>query len=562
MIKRLLILLTASLFLYSCSTTKQASQDSNQQETAEQQTQVPDSVDFATMLEPPQGWHQLDEERTRFRGISSDWAYQNLLNKKSPKKEVVVAVIDGGVDIQHEDLKNVIWVNKDEIPNNQKDDDQNGYVDDVHGWNFIGGPDGQNVNHDTFELTRIYRDLHQKFADTDTSSLSQKEQQKYAYYQQIKSDYGKEIRELQQQYNNIESLENSMKEANQILMEHFGTSSYSYEDVKNLQPDNQELMFAQNVMGYVMENDIDSTLIADQKKQIYEFAKYGYNPDFNPRTIVGDNYEDKTERHYGNNDVEGPDPSHGTHVAGIIAAQRNNGIGMNGIATNTKIMVVRTVPNGDERDKDVANAIRYAVDNGADVINMSFGKGYSPYKEEVDRAVQYADEHGVLMIHAAGNEAQNTDQKPSYPTDTYGSVLSDSSATLWLSVGASNWKPNEQFIANFSNYGDQTVDLFAPGVDIYSTMPDNQYKFQEGTSMAAPVVSGSAALIMAYYPQFTAQQIRELLINNVIRYPNQEVIVPNEGNPTESERKLFPQLSVSDGEINVYKALQAAEKMQ
>ena len=557
--KYLLIICSAAVIFYGCSTTKTAT--SPDTESSTQQEQAPEPVDFETMLEPPKGWHHYDEQQTQFRGISSQQAYETILKNKSPQKEVVVAVLDGGVDTDHEDLKEVIWVNQDEVPGNNKDDDQNGYVDDVHGWNFIGGADGENVNHDTFELTRIYRRLNQQFGDVDTSSLNKEEQEQYAYYQDIQSDYENEVKQLEQQYNNIQSLEQSMQNADEILIEHFGSASYSYDQLQELQPSSQELSFAKNVMSYVMENDIDSTLIADQKKQIYEFAKYGYNPDFNPRDIVGDNYEDKTERYYGNNDVAGPDPSHGTHVAGIIAAVRDNGVGMNGVATNTRIMAVRTVPNGDERDKDVANAIRYAVDNGADIINMSFGKGYSPYKEVVDKAIRYADERGVLMVHGAGNEAQNNDQKANYPTDTYGSMLSDSSATLWLEVGATSWEPNENFIANFSNYGNQTVDIFAPGVDIYSTMPDNKYKFQEGTSMASPVVAGTAALIMAYYPQLSASQIRRLLLDHSAKYPNQKVIVPHEGNPNESETVLFPELSVSDGVVNVQKALQAAEQI-
>lgn len=557
--KYLLIICSAAVLFYGCSTTETATSPDTESPT--EQEQAPEPVDFETMLEPPKGWHHYDEQQTQFRGISSELAYKTLLKNKSPQKEVVVAVLDGGVDIDHEDLKEVIWVNQDEIPGNNKDDDQNGYVDDVHGWNFIGGADGKNVNHDTFELTRIYRRLNQQFGDVDTTSLNKQEQEQYAYYQEIQSDYEKEVKQLEQQYNNIQSLEQSMQNADEILIEHFGSASYSYDQLQELQPSSQELNFAKNVMSYVMENDIDSTLIADQKKQIYEFAKYGYNPDFNPRNIVGDDYEDKTERYYGNNDVAGPDPSHGTHVAGIIAAVRDNGVGMNGVATNTRIMAVRTVPNGDERDKDVANAIRYAVDNGADIINMSFGKGYSPYKKVVDKAIRYADERGVLMVHGAGNEAQNNDQKANYPTDIYGSMLSDSSATLWLEVGATGWKPNENFVANFSNYGNQNVDIFAPGVDIYSTMPDNKYKFQEGTSMASPVVAGTAALIMAYYPQLSASQIRQLLLEHSAKYPNQKVIVPHEGSPNETETVLFPELSVSDGVVNARKALQAAEQM-
>jgi subtilisin family serine protease len=563
MTTRILLIVTIIATLFGCSTTEPTTTQPEPAAPSEDQTEITKKpIDFSTMLEPPKGWHHWDEQTTQFRGISSKKAYETLLKGKSPQEEVVVAVIDGGVDAEHEDLADVMWVNEDEIPGNGKDDDGNGYVDDVHGWNFIGGTDGKNVNHDTFELTRIYRPLHQRFANADTTTLNKQALKKYNYYQEIRADYEKEVNQLNQQYNNIASLNQSMQEARSILDTHFADSSYSYEDIQKLQPTSQELNFAKNVMSYVIENDIDSTLIADQKKQIYEFAKYGYNPDFNPRDIVGDNYEDKSERHYGNNDVAGPDPSHGTHVAGIIAAERNNGMGINGVATNTRIMAIRAVPNGDERDKDVANAIRYAVDNGADVINMSFGKGYSPCKEVVDQAVAYADSHGVLMVHGAGNGAQNNDQQKNYPMDTYASAINnDSAATHWLSVGATSWKPNQEFVANFSNYGDNTVDIFAPGVDIYSTMPDNKYKFQEGTSMASPVVAGTAALIMVYYPELTPQQIRQIILKSSVKYPDQEVIIPHEGNPEEAEQTTFSKLSVSDGVVNVYEALQAAKKL-
>lgn len=550
---RVLCFCLSVLLVYGCSTSQQV---------AQQPSPVPkqpvDSVDFDSLQTPPQDWHHLDEQRTQFRGISSQWAYETILDDKSPQKQVVVAVIDGGVDADHEDLAEVMWINEDETPGNNTDDDGNGYVDDRHGWNFIGGPNGKSVDEDTFELTRIYRRLNEKFGSVDTTQLSEEEEKEYAYYQKIKSDYKQEIDQLVSQYSNIQSLEQSMKQAQQILKQHFGDTTYTYEQVQNLQPTDRQMAFAQNVMSYVMENNIDSTLIAEQKKQIYEFAKYGYNPDFNPRSIVGDNYEDKTERYYGNNDVAGPDPTHGTHVAGIIAAARNNGIGINGVSTNTRIMAIRAVPNGDERDKDVANAIRYAVDNGAHIINMSFGKGYSPHQDIVNEAIRYADENEVLMVHGAGNESSNTDSTASYPTDKFSAT---SSALLWLSVGATSWKPNEDFIANFSNYGDQTVDLFAPGVDIYSTMPDNSYERQDGTSMASPVVAGVAALIMTYYPDLPPQQVRQIILDSTVKYPNQKVNVPTEGNPAQAKQMLFSELSASDGLINVYRALQAAEKI-
>ncbi len=560
--KQFLLLLSLLITFYGCSTTQPAVEDeetsSTQQSQEAEERKAP--VDFSTLLEPPKDWYHLDEQQSQFRGVSSQRAYETILKDKSPKREIVVAVIDGGVDAEHEDLRNVMWVNEDEIPNNQKDDDENGYIDDIHGWNFIGGSDGQNVDHDTFELTRLYRQLHPQFKDVDPTILSADKKEEYDYYKEIDSAYASEVKKLDQQYSNIQSLEQNMKEADKILMDHF-EGDYNYQDLSELSPTNQQLASAKNVMSYIMENDIDSTLIADQKKQIYEFAKYGYNPNFNPRDMVGDDYEDKSERYYGNNDVAGPDPSHGTHVAGIIAAERDNEIGINGIAPNTRIMAIRAVPNGDERDKDVANAIRYAVDNGADIINMSFGKSYSPHKEVVNEAIEYADENNVLMVHGAGNSAKNSDNNPSYPTDEFDSTLSDSSATLWITVGATSWKPNEEFVANFSNYGDQTVDVFAPGVDIYSTMPENEYKFQDGTSMASPVVAGIAALIMVYYPDLTPAQVRQLILENTVQYSTQKVILPTEGNPQESKKVTFSDLSVSDGVVNVYQALQQAEKM-
>lgn len=548
---RILFFLSVVLFSYGCSTSQKIVKPTP--------PQPADSVDFATMLEPPEDWHLLDEEFTQFRGISSELAYKSVLNDRSPEQEVVVAVIDGGVDIDHEDLKENIWVNEDEIPGNGKDDDENGYVDDVNGWNFIGGPDGENVDHDTFELTRIYARLHPEYSDIDTTVLSSQKRKEYRYYREISGAYRYEIEKLLSQYDNIQSLEQNMSRADNILTQHFG-GTYSYEDVQNMQPQDQQTYFAKNVMNYVMENDIDSTLIADQKEQIYNFAKYGYNPDFSPRHIVGDNYEDKSERYYGNNDVGGPDPTHGTHVAGIIGAVRGNSIGINGIANSVRIMAVRAVPDGDERDKDVANAIRYTVDNGADIINMSFGKSYSPHKEVVDEAVRYADENGVLMIHAAGNSSENSDQDVSYPTDALGAEGNEGTASLWLTIGATSWKPGEEFVGKFSNYGNQTVDLFAPGVDIYSTMPDNKYERQQGTSMAAPVVSGAAALLMNYYPDLSAAQIQEVILQSVTTYPNQMVNVPYKAD-SKPQTVSFSELSASDGVLNVFRALQAAQEM-
>ncbi|HYW36489.1 MAG TPA: S8 family peptidase [Balneolaceae bacterium] len=548
---RILLASLLIIFFTSCSTSHEIVKP--------QPKQAPDSVNFSALKNPPKDWDQLDQSFTRFPGISSKLAYKYILNKRKPKKKVVVAVVDGGVDIHQKDLKGHIWTNKDEIPGNGKDDDHNGYVDDVHGWNFIGGPNG-NVNNDTYEVTRIYARLYPKFHNADTTKFTPQQEKQYKRYKKVRKDYKYQINKTLQRFKNIQSLQESMHQADSILTRHFN-GSFTYKQVRQIKPQNQQIAFAKNVMSYVMKNNIDSTVIAKQKKHIYDDARYGYNPNFDPRHIVGDNYQDKTQHDYGNNQVGAAGPMHGTHVSGIIAAIRNNGIGMNGIAgKDVRIMPVRVVPDGDERDKDVANGIRYAVNNGADIINMSFGKRYSPYKKVVDQAVKYADKHGVLMVHAAGNSSQNTDKKPTYPTDRYGRNLKGGTAKLWISVGASSWKPGKNFVASFSNYGKHTVDLFAPGVDVYSSVLHNKFKRESGTSMAAPVVSGVAAVIMEYYPKLSAAQVKKIILDSTKKFPNKKVIYPHKPGK-KGKVGLFSNLSVTGGEVNLFNALQMAQKM-
>jgi subtilisin family serine protease len=296
-------------------------------------------------------------------------------------------------------------------------------------------------------------------------------------------------------------------------------------------------------------------VIEDGYDYLKERFEYNYNPDFDGRAKVDDNYADKTERYYGNNDVKGPDAFHGTHVAGIIAAERNNDLGMDGIAGPVKIMAIRTVPAGDERDKDVANAIYYAVDNGASVINMSFGKGYSPYKEVVDKAVKYAAKKDVLLVHAAGNDGQQVNSTNNFPTDKYArrGLFGPKHAPNWIEVGAANWEGGENLAASFSNYSPEYVDVFAPGTAIYSTAPDNEYENSQGTSMAAPVVAGVAAVLRAYFPDLTAEQVKEIISSSTDQPSAQMVIKPGT-----DEKVPFSELSVSGGVINVEKAVEKA----
>jgi subtilisin family serine protease len=269
--------------------------------------------------------------------------------------------------------------------------------------------------------------------------------------------------------------------------------------------------------------------------------------------FVGDDYDD-AESHLKWQPVPHPDPfpddcyGHGTHVAGIIGAVRNNDVGVDGIAPSVKVMMVRAVPDGDERDKDIANAIRYAVDNGAQVINMSFGKAFSPQKAAVDSAVRYADAHGVLMVHAAGNDAENSDVKASFPSPNY---LGGGRAQNWIEVGASSWKSGESLVAPFSNYGHTLVDVFAPGVDILSTVPGG-YERDSGTSMAAPVVTGLAALLLDYFPTLTGADVKRIILASAVRHTDQSVQKPGGGSVR------FGELSATGGIVNAYAAIKMA----
>ncbi|MBX2842059.1 MAG: S8 family peptidase [Flammeovirgaceae bacterium] len=504
----------------------------------------------------PENWFNLDPTSDKIRGVGTERAYKELLKGKKSKK-VVVAVIDSGIDIDHEDLEGVIWKNEGEVAGNGKDDDGNGYVDDVNGWNFIGGKDGENVDADTYELTREFVRLSQKFKDVDKTSLSKKEKTEYEYYEQVKKDYEESAKSAQEDYNYIVNFYDSFKYADRLIKAYLNTEELSSEDLNKISSTDERITQSKSLLELTIANDLTEEVFNEQLDYLTDQVEFGYNTEFNSREIIGDNYKDKTEKIYGNNDVTGPDATHGTHVAGIIGANRSNDIGIKGIADNVEIMVVRAVPNGDERDKDVANAIRYAVDNGAQVINMSFGKNYSPYKDIVDEAVKYAESKGVLLVHAAGNDAKNLDENTNFPTKTFKG--SKKSAKNWLEIGALSWGDESNFVGSFSNYGKKSVDIFSPGVDIYSTVPGSKYQAQNGTSMAAPVAAGTAALIMSYYPDLSAITIKDIILKSSIKYGDLMVNKPNEEG--EETKVKFSELSKTGGIVNVYEALKMAESM-
>jgi subtilisin family serine protease len=454
-----------------------------------------------------------------------------------------------------------LWTNPKEIPGNGKDDDGNGYIDDVHGWNFIGGKDGKNVDQDNLEVTRLIRIYEPKYISVLPSTpLSEKERREFVAYQKMITDYTTKMEEASFGKVNYGGLKTELDGIVKTIGKDVKDITKADLDAYQTTSDRQKMVIR------VAKKELDNGSfekfyndVSDGVKYFTDQADFHLNKEFDPRGIVGDNYEDASERIYGNNDVKGPDAEHGTHVAGIIGAKRNNNKGVNGVADNVQIMAVRLVPNGDERDKDVANGIRYAVDNGAKVINMSFGKGYVYNKKTVDDAVKYAESKDVLLVHAAGNDAQDNDKEKNYPTkyftDSLDAVVGE--AKNWITVGATGLKQDSDLLAEFSNYGYRSVDVFAPGVKINSTIPESKYKENQGTSMAAPVVAGLAAMIRAYYPTLTAEQVKEVIMKSVTKV-DQKVKVKSEGG---SKRVYLDEISVSGGIVNAYKAIEEANKL-
>lgn len=510
------------------------------------------SFALSAQMETPQDWWDLDRTDDSYPGVSAYKAQDYLKDKKATK--VVVAVIDSGVDIEHEDLKDVIWTNEDEIPGNGIDDDKNGYVDDVHGWNFIGGKDGRNVNYENLEVVRLYNTYKKKYNNRNRDGLSKKEKAEfdaYKEYEQIINDKRAEVTPNYEQYKTIMAgLKGIVKQTGKDI------EDITPEDVAAIET--KDMMTTQ-IKSIVANASANGATVQDLYKDLEgaldyfsSTVDYNYNPEFDARDIVGDNPGNLDDRNYGNADVTGPDAGHGTHVSGIIAAVRDNGIGVNGVGgPNVEIMSIRTVPNGDERDKDVANAIRYAVDNGAKVINMSFGKGYSPYKKAVDAAVKYAEKKDVVLVHAAGNDGKMLTLMNNFPNDTYQGKKKTSKT--YITVGATSAFYDENLAADFSNYNKKMVDVFAPGRDIYSTIPGSKYASFNGTSMAAPMVAGVAALLRSYFPDLKAKQIKEIILESALPV-NLSVKKPG------SEDMIsFSELSATGGLANAYTAVKLAE---
>jgi cell wall-associated protease len=519
------------------------------------------SIAFAQENKRPDNWFNLDPSIDKVNGVSTERAYQELLkNKKSTT--VIVGVLDSGVDFNHEDLKDVMWTNPGEIPGNGIDDDNNGYVDDIHGWNFQGNKDGRNVECENLESTRLLRKLKPKYENkTEAELKSKEEKEEYKLYLAVKQNYEQTKEKYEGSYTQIKYLRDGFTRINAKIKEQQKIEKVTVESLEKFETtdkgDKQLQMFATAMLKGGQGKDLDNIIghMEAAANQYKPYVECGLNLDYDPRNIVGDDYNNPYEKNYGNADCQGPDSFHGTHCAGIIAAARKNSLGMDGVAADVRIMSVRCVPNGDERDKDVANAIRYAVDNGAKILNMSFGKKFSWDKKVVDDAVKYAESKGVLLMHAAGNDNADIDIDTHYPCKKF---EGKGEASNFMDIGALSWRADEKIVAPFSNYGKKTVDLFSPGVDIYSTAPKNSYADASGTSMATPVACGVAAVLKSYYPTLTPQQIKTILVKSSLKtYKGKKVIKPG----SKDELVKFEKLSKNGGIVNMYEAIKMAEKV-
>ncbi|OXB05598.1 S8 family peptidase [Flavobacterium pectinovorum] len=532
-IKPLKLSAFALLVLAGCSATMQA-----QVSTSKEFITAPLAVVKKTPVTENElkRWSHLDLIKDSIPGMSVDKAYAELLQGKTGKK-VIVGIVDSGVDIEHEDLKGMIWTNPKEIAGNGIDDDKNGFIDDVHGWNFLGNAVAENL-----EMTRIIKK---------------------------KDDGSAEYKNALAQY--TEKYEKALKDKEQVdflldvhatIKKELNKTTYKVEDLSAITSTDPKVTRSKMIMTQVFTNagptfDPEADF-EEYREQVYDQLNYNLNKEFDGRKVVGDNPEDIKDNHYGNNIVFGPDKEkalHGTHVAGIIAQIRGNNLGGDGVASNVEILTVRAVPDGDEYDKDIALAIRYAVDNGAKVINGSFGKSFSPHKQWVYDAIKYAKKKDVLIVHAAGNDGYNIDETKNinYPNDSEDNIKEFSDNVI--TIGAINKSYGESVIANFSNFGKINVDVFAPGEEIYATVPNNKYKYLQGTSMASPNAAGVAALIRSYYPKLKASQVKQILMDSGVALPGTVALGEN------SEIKPAAESSKTAKMVNAYNALLMAEKM-
>lgn len=516
------------------------------------------SLNTYAQTDLPQNWHTMDLKADGYYGVSLNNAYQFVKGK--PSKTVVVATIDSGIDTAQKDLKSILWVNPKEKPGNGVDDDKNGYVDDIHGWDFLGGPGGKSDYTETVEEVREYHRLKGKYANATTATDGNEKE--YAYWLKVKTIYNETIAKSSGEVGQVSQFMNALMVTSGYIKKALKLgpdATFNQADLAKITAPNDTLTQSIAIWGPIFQEEG-----GDNSKILKELSEYQAKlnndvaPDLTSRKrIVGDDPDVQDGKPYGNNILKYPDAAHGTGVAGLIGAVRGNGYGIDGVADNVRIIGIKAVPNGDEYDKDIANAIRYAVDNGAKVVNMSFGKKLSPHKDWVDAAYKYAASKDVLLVQASGNDGQNVDIKPQFPNDTFADGTSDDSDNV-INVGASSAVLGDKLAATFSNYGKKNVDVFAPGAKVTSINMDGEFNTADGTSFASPITAGIAALILQYYPDLSAKQLKQVILQSATPLTGTKVIKPG----SEDEMVDFTTLSKTGGIVNAAKALELASKLK
>jgi cell wall-associated protease len=498
----------------------------------------------------PAGWQHMDPYTDSIVGISTAKAYEYL--KGRLPDTVIVAIIDNGADITHKEFSGSLWVNKNEIEGNNTDDDGNGYVDDIHGWNFLGNSGGKNIGQETLEMTRLYAELDPVYGKADTTGLDSLQKKEYHFYRQVKNDYEKEFTEKSQELELYQDIYSQFTSSDSIIKRFLKKDSYTGKKLQKIKSKNIEVMTAREFLLKIYALDLDTAELLKEIANLKSEFFTRLNPMFRTREeIINDDPANLNDTIYGNNMVYAMGPSHGTGVTGIIGGRRDSS-GVDGIVNAVKFMVLRVVPDGDERDKDVALAIRYAVKNGAQIINCSFGKKYSANPEFVNAAVEEAERHDVLIVHAAGNDNENVDIVTHFPS---GLRNDGTPASNFITVGASAFKDDEKLIASFSNYGKNSVDIFAPGYRIMTSTLNNAYSSGSGTSFSAPVVSGVAAVLRSYFPELTAPEIKEIIMKSAYIPKTQKLTVPGT-----NIKAAMKDLCVSGGVVNLYNSVKMADE--
>ncbi|WP_420571373.1 S8 family serine peptidase [Kordia sp.] len=500
-------------------------------------------------------WQHKDIYIDSIPGISLDKAYKELLKDKKGDT-IIVALLDNRIDSEHEDIKDFIWVNNNEIPNNNKDDDDNGFIDDVNGWNFLGNINGENVGRARFESTRIIEKYEKVFSDSNINAISKENNDNFKLYKKAKEAYAKSLDEVNYGFHYFDSLDQNKINLEKELSETFPNINLTIKNLEKVKKDHPtKADEITTYISYLKYPDWSES----RRASLQAFLKIHLNLDYKEREVIGDNVEDLNDTNYGNGNITASTSSshnHAIKVAGVLGANRQNNIGIRGISNNLKIMPVSVSPTGDEQDKDIALGIRYAVDNGAKIIIMTFTKFLVQHEDWLSDALKYAEKNDVLIVLSAGNSASNSDFKKTYPND-YNSKNIEYINNV-IVVGGIRNSLDEKLVSEFSSYGKNNVDVFAPARSIYTTLRNNKYGYESGTSMSAPIVAGIAALIRCHYPNLTAPEVKQIIMKSGISL---NIMVNKPSTSKEKELVPFSSLSKSGKIVNAYNALLMAEEV-